>query len=217
MRFSSLIVIGVTVALVWSTTCALSLYFNKESSVSLSYANAAKLSKLSITESIAAFNFFIAASVEAVVAAAAALSFTYFVIASLAAAYTASPAAHAAPINGFSWFAAIGLLLYVFKCVWICGFNSCGFAPKLMLLNSNNKIAFADRPFTLFVINALVAMATAQMMECDLVGVDAPIAAFMQSLNAVPVAAAAAAAASVIAFFSSSVIFAFGVKWHGYL
>ena len=52
--------------------CALSLYFNKESSVSLSYANAAKLSKLSITESIAFLIAANAGSFEDV----AALSFT---------------------------------------------------------------------------------------------------------------------------------------------
>ena len=71
------------------TVCARSLYFNKDNSVSLSYMNAAKLS---ISKSIAAL-----IAVNPTVEGAA---MTSFVIAIFAAAYTASPAEHAAPING---------------------------------------------------------------------------------------------------------------------
>ena len=80
-----------------STVCAWSLYFIKLSSVLLSYMNAAKLLRLSISEFIASRIAVIPTSDSA-----AASAMTTVVIARLAAAYTASPAAHAAPINGFN-------------------------------------------------------------------------------------------------------------------
>ena len=81
-----------------------------------------------------------------------------------------------------------------------------------MVVNNVVKMAAALAPAALFAINALVAIATAQMMEYDLVLSHTSIAAARQLLNVPPATAAAATAASEIAFFVSGDTLCSGVK-----